>query len=185
MKTRYLVPLFIFGLLIALFSYALHQMGTGEYNPRDIKSPLIDKPAPAFALPQLHKPDATLGRADLMQHKVSLFNVWASWCVACRQEHPFLMELSRGGEVPIYGLNYKDERADAMAWLQRHGNPYRASAFDYEGRVGIDWGVYGVPETFIVDAQGTIRYKHIGPLTPQVWRETIQPIVHQLQGKTS
>lgn len=179
MKMRFLIPLFIFIALVGLFAVGL------QLNPREVPSPLIDKPAPAFSLPRLDAPENTLTRSELTQHPVSLFNVWASWCVACRQEHPFLMELARNNAVPIYGLNYKDERKDAMAWLQRHGNPYRASGFDHEGRVGIDWGVYGVPETFVVDASGLIRYKHIGPLTPQVWREKIEPVIRQLQGQPS
>lgn len=179
MKLRFLIPLVIFAVLIALFAIGL------QLDPREVPSPLIDKPAPAFALPRLDRPEVQLTRADLTQHQVSLFNVWASWCTACRQEHPFLMELARRNEIPIYGLNYKDERPDAIAWLKRHGDPYRTSGFDHEGRVGIDWGVYGVPETFVVDAQGVIRYKHIGPLTPQVWREKLEPIVRQLQGAVS
>jgi cytochrome c biogenesis protein CcmG/thiol:disulfide interchange protein DsbE len=176
MKMRFIVPLVIFAALIGLFAVGL------QLNPREVPSPLIDKPAPAFDLPRLDTPDTRLTRGDLTAHPVSLFNVWASWCVACRQEHPFLMELARSGDIPIYGLNYKDERQDAIAWLKRHGNPYRASGFDHEGRVGIDWGVYGVPETFVVDAQGLIRYKHLGPLTPQVWREKLEPVIRQLRG---
>lgn len=179
MKLRFLIPLIIFMALIGLFAVGL------QLDPREVPSPLIDKPVPAFELPRLDAPEDKFTRNDLTAHPVSLFNVWASWCVACRQEHPFLMELARSGEIPIYGLNYKDERNDAIAWLKRHGDPYRASGFDHEGRVGIDWGVYGVPETFIVDAQGVIRYKHIGPLTSQVWREKIEPVVRQLQGGAS
>lgn len=179
MKLRFLIPLIIFMALIGLFAVGL------QLNPREVPSPLIDKPVPAFELARLDAPEQTFSRRDLTAHPVSLFNVWASWCVACRQEHPFLMELARSGDIPIFGLNYKDERNDAIAWLKRHGNPYRASGFDHEGRVGIEWGVYGVPETFIVDAQGVIRYKHIGPLTPQVWRERLEPVVRQLQGATS
>lgn len=175
MKARYLIPLGLFAGLVVLFAVGL------GLNPREVPSPLIDKPVPVFELPQVHAPEERLSSADLTRQPVALFNVWASWCVACRQEHPFLMELARNDVVPIYGLNYKDERSDAIAWLARHGNPYRASAHDHDGRVGIDWGVYGVPETFLVDGQGKIRYKHIGPLTPQVWREKIEPLVRQLQ----
>jgi len=175
MKARFLIPLGLFAALVVLFAIGL------GLNPREVPSPLIDKPVPAFELPQLHAAEAVLGSADLARQPVALFNVWASWCVACRQEHPFLMELAQRGEFPIYGLNYKDERSDAIAWLKRHGNPYRVSGHDLDGRVGIDWGVYGVPETFLIDGQGKIRYKHIGPLTPQVWREKIEPLVRQLQ----
>ncbi|MFA5628036.1 MAG: DsbE family thiol:disulfide interchange protein [Thiohalomonadaceae bacterium] len=176
MKLRFILPLVVFTALIVLFAIGLN------LNPREVPSPLIDKPAPSFDLPQVQQAELRLTRDALTQHPVSLLNVWASWCVACRQEHPFLMELARSKEVPIYGLNYKDERDDAVAWLQRFGDPYLVSGFDHDGRVGIDWGVYGVPETFIVDAQGTIRYKHIGPLSPQVWKEKLEPVVRQLQG---
>ncbi len=179
MKARYLIPLAIFAALVALFSRGLH------LDPHEVPSPLIDKPAPAFDLPHLTEPGGRVSRADLLKHKVSLFNVWASWCVACREEHPFLMELANSGAVPIYGLNYKDTRQDAMEWLQRHGDPYLASAFDQDGRVGIDWGVYGVPETFVVDQHGIIRYKLIGPMTPTAWHDKVEPVVRRLQGASS
>ncbi len=175
MKARFLLPLGLFAALVVLFAVGL------GLNPREVPSPLIDKQAPTFTLPQLHAPEASFGSRELTQQPVALVNIWASWCVACRQEHPFLMELAQRGDVPIYGLNYKDERADAIAWLKRHGNPYRVSGHDLDGRVGIDWGVYGVPETFVVDGRGVIRYKHIGPITPQVWREKMEPVVRQLQ----
>lgn len=179
MKTRYLIPLVIFVGLVVLFAFGLN------LNPREVPSPLIDKPAPRFSLPALHVPEEKIGTEDLQREPVTLFNVWASWCVACRQEHPFLMELARKNAVTIYGLNYKDERPDALAWLKRYGNPYRASAHDLDGRVGIDWGVYGVPETFVVDSRGMIRYKHIGPVTPEAWQEKILPIIEQIRaGKT-
>ena len=121
-----------------------------------------------------------LTAADL-KGKVSLFNVWATWCVACRSEHPVLMQLAETGKVAIYGLNYKDDRAEAKRWLLRYGDPYLANAFDDDGRVGIDWGVYGTPETFIVDQQGIIRHKHIGPLTREVVRDEILPLVEKLE----
>jgi cytochrome c biogenesis protein CcmG/thiol:disulfide interchange protein DsbE len=175
MKLRFILPLALFAALIVLFAVGL------QLNPREVPSPLINKPAPEFDLPQVADAEQRMTRDVLTQHKISLFNVWASWCVACRQEHPFLMELANSKVIPIYGLNYKDEREDAVDWLRRFGNPYQQSAFDHDGRVGIDWGVYGVPETFIVDASGTIRHKVIGPLTPQVWREKVEPIVRQLQ----
>ncbi|NIP72700.1 MAG: DsbE family thiol:disulfide interchange protein [Gammaproteobacteria bacterium] len=171
---RYLIPLVLFVALVGLFAVGL------QMDPKKVPSPLIGKPAPAFELPRLQDPDARLGTAQL-KGKVSLLNVWASWCVACRTEHPFLMELSRRGEVPIYGLNYKDERADGLAWLARFGDPYEASAMDADGRVGMDWGVYGVPETFVLDHQGVIRYKHIGPLEPRAWQEEIAPLLRRLQ----
>ena len=170
---RYLLPLAVFAVLCA-FLY----VGLG-LKPREVPSPLIGKPAPAFALPRLDAPEQRLSVQD-MQGKVWLLNVWASWCVACRVEHPLLVELAASGAVPIYGLNYKDKRDDALNWLQRHGNPYVASLADNDGRVGIDFGVYGVPETFVIDKQGVIRHKHIGPVTPDDLRDTILPLVKKL-----
>jgi cytochrome c biogenesis protein CcmG/thiol:disulfide interchange protein DsbE len=171
---KFLIPLGLFAVM-ALF------LGAGlSLNPREVPSPLIGKPAPEFKLPQLHQPEATLSRADLLG-KVWILNVWASWCTACREEHPALVEFSRRKVVPIYGLNYKDQREAGMAWLQRLGNPYDASLYDLDGRLGIDFGVYGVPETFVIDRQGIIRFKHIGPVTPEILRERIEPLVKQLQ----
>ncbi len=171
---RFLAPLLAFLALAGLLYKGL------SLDPREVPSPLIDKPAPTFSLPRLQQPEVLLGNADFAG-KVSLFNVWATWCVACRQEHPVLMELAQRG-IPIYGLNYKDVRSDAQRWLQRFGNPYLANAFDEEGRVGIDWGVYGTPETFIVDKQGIIRHKHIGPLTQKSVDEEILPLIKKLRG---
>ena len=165
---------------LALFVVLLGFLGVGlNLNPREVPSPLIGKPAPAFVLPRLDDPAQTLGKQDLAG-KVWMLNVWASWCVACREEHPLLVEYSRKGSVPLYGLNYKDARPDALGWLSRFGNPYTASVSDTKGLVGIDYGVYGVPETFIIDKQGVIRYKHIGPVTPQVLRERIEPLLKEL-----
>jgi cytochrome c biogenesis protein CcmG/thiol:disulfide interchange protein DsbE len=155
-------------------------LGVGlTLNPREVPSPLINKPAPPFQLPQLHEPEKVFSQKD-MAGKVWLLNVWASWCASCRDEHPVLVELAKSGAVPIYGLNYKDKRADGMAWLQRFGNPYMLSAFDAQGRIGIDYGVYGVPETYVIDKQGVIRYKQIGPVTPQVLKEKILPLIAKL-----
>ena len=172
--TRYLLPL---GIVLVLFGFLAVGL---NLNPREVPSPLIDKPAPDFSLPTLSDPQRSLSRSDLSQ-EVSLFNVWASWCVACRQEHPVLMELARQNRVKIYGLNYKDQREDALRWLQQFGNPYQESAHDLDGQVGIDWGVYGVPETFIVDRRGSVRYKHIGPVTPEVVETEILPLIEQLR----
>ncbi|BCX88878.1 cytochrome c biogenesis protein CcmG, thiol:disulfide interchange protein DsbE [Methylomarinovum tepidoasis] len=170
---KYLLPLGLFvGLLILL--------GVGlTLNPREVPSPLIGKPAPQFNLPRLDDPQASFDSARF-QGKVSLFNVWASWCVACRQEHAFLMQLARQG-VTIYGLDYKDTREAGLQWIERLGNPYQAVAFDAAGKVAIDWGVYGVPETFVIDKQGVIRYKHIGPITPRDWEEKLGPLVAYLE----
>ncbi len=171
---RYLVPLGAF-LALAVFLW----MGLGR-DPSTVPSPLINKAAPEFRLAQLHEPTQQIGRADMLG-KVWLLNVWASWCVACRQEHPILMELSRTRLVPIYGLNYKDKREDGINWLAQFGNPYVVSASDIDGRVGIDYGVYGVPETFVIDRQGIIRYKHIGPVTVDALKTKILPLVKELE----
>jgi cytochrome c biogenesis protein CcmG, thiol:disulfide interchange protein DsbE len=171
---RYILPLVIF-LVLAGFLY----VGLG-LNPREVPSPFIDKPAPMFSLPQLQDPSRQFSPAD-MKGRVWLFNLWASWCVSCREEHPVLMELARQKIVPIVGLDYKDKTADAETWLAKGGNPYLLNAFDAEGRIGIDYGVTGVPETFVIDKQGVIRYKEIGPLTPQNLREKILPLVAKLE----
>ena len=172
---RFLWPLGIF-IVLALF------LGIGlRLDPREVPSPLIDKPAPAFNVSLLSKPDVTMGKQDLAG-KVWLLNVWASWCVACRDEHPVLVEFAKRGVVPVYGLNYKDQRPAAFSWLRQGGNPYVDSFFDADGRIGIDYGVYGVPETFVIDREGVIRYKHIGALTPEVLRDKIEPLVRKLNG---
>lgn len=173
--TRYLLPLVIF-VVMAGFLW----IGLG-LRPSEVPSPLIGKPAPDFQLAQLHEPGKTISRQELLG-QVWLLNVWASWCVSCRQEHPVLVSLSRSGQVPIYGLNYKDKREDAQRWLQALGNPYLISAFDDEGQVGIDYGVYGVPETYVIDREGIIRFKQIGPVTPEVLQQKILPLVKELQG---
>ena len=171
---RFLVPLALFVVLALFLAVGL------KLDPREVPSPLIGKPAPAFKLTQLEAPTATLSREDLLG-KVWMLNVWASWCVACREEHPVLVAFSRRKVVPIYGLNYKDQRPDGLAWLAKQGNPYETSLFDFDGRLGIDFGVYGVPETFVIDKQGIIRLKHIGPITPEVLRDRIEPLLKTLQ----
>jgi len=173
--SRYLLPLGIFVVIAAFLAIGL------GLDPREVPSPLINKPAPAFSLPRLHQPAQSFSRDD-MKGKVWLLNVWASWCVACREEHPVLVELSKTGVVPIVGLNYKDERPDGLRWLGQFGDPYQLSVFDHEGRVGIDYGVYGVPETFLIDKAGIIRYKRIGAVTPQILRDKILPMVKELNG---
>ncbi len=173
---RFILPFVVF-IVLAGFLY----VGLG-LNPREVESPLIGKPAPAFSLPQLHEPDKNFSSQD-MKGKVWLLNVWASWCVSCREEHPVLVELSRQNIVPIYGLDYKDKSADAELWLKKGGDPYVLSVSDTEGRIGIDYGVYGVPETYVIDKQGVIQYKQTGPITPQNLTEKILPLVAELQAK--
>jgi cytochrome c biogenesis protein CcmG, thiol:disulfide interchange protein DsbE len=170
---RYFVPLIVFVVMVAFLAIGLN------LKPREIPSPLIDKAAPRFSLPTLAAPDQTLSSQDL-RGKVWVLNVWASWCVACREEHPLLVEMAKLNAVPIFGLNYKDKRADALGWLARFGNPYAASLSDTEGLVGIDYGVYGVPETFVIDKAGVIRHKVIGPVTAEAIRDVILPLVRKL-----
>ncbi len=172
---RFVIPLLVFVALVVFLAIGL------KLKPREVPSPLIDKPAPTFSLPRLDDPQKAFTPADL-KGKVWLLNVWASWCVACRDEHPVLVEFSKTGTVPIYGLNYKDQREDALRWLTQFGNPYTASIVDAEGKVGIDYGVYGVPETFVIDKEGTIRYKQIGAVTPEVLESKILPLIKRLQG---
>ncbi len=171
---RFLLPL---GIFIALLIF----LGIGlRLNPRDIPSPFIGKPAPAFKLTQLHAPDKTISPQD-MQGQVWLLNVWASWCVSCRQEHPVLMDFAKANIVPIVGLNYKDGREDGTGWLRQFGNPYLTSAFDNDGRVGIDYGVYGVPETFVIDKRGVVRMKYTGPLTREAVEQKLLPLIKELK----
>jgi len=170
---RIIVTLAGFGALVALLAVGL------TLNPREVPSPLVGKPAPAFELPLLNEPARTFSSRD-MAGEVWLLNVWASWCVACRVEHPVLLELAKSGAVPLYGLNYKDRREDGLPWLQQLGDPYVLSIHDLDGRLGIDYGVYGVPETFLIDKQGVIRYKRIGPLTGDIVKQKILPLVSEL-----
>jgi len=170
---RFLIPLALFGAL-AWFLYAGLSL-----NPREVPSPLIGKPAPAFALPRLDDPTQTVKREDLLG-KVWVMNVWASWCAPCREEHPLVVAFARERRVPVIGLNYKDRPGDARTWLERLGNPYAATLIDFDGKVGIDFGVYGVPETFVIDAQGVVRFKHVGVLTRQVISQKIEPLLKEL-----
>jgi cytochrome c biogenesis protein CcmG/thiol:disulfide interchange protein DsbE len=174
---RYLVPLAIFLVLAGFLFRGL------SLDPKLVPSPLVGKPMPAFSLPRLQDPAATLSDAD-MRGKVSILNIWATWCVSCRAEHEVLLQLAQLNKATIYGLNYKDERAAAQRWLQQLGDPYAANAFDADGRVGIDWGVYGAPETFIIDPQGIVRHKHVGPLTVEILNEQILPLIDALQSPT-
>ena len=171
---RWFLPLAIFFLLVGFLWAGLAR------DPHEVPSPLIGKPAPAFALDRLHEAGTKLGTDD-MKGQVWLLNVWASWCVSCRVEHPLLMQLAKANVVPVVGLDYKDKPEDGRAWLAQNGNPYRASVVDRDGRVGIDWGVYGVPETFVIDKRGVVRFKQIGPVTSDVLEQKILPLVRELQ----
>lgn len=171
---RFLIPLGIFIVLVGFLAIGL------KLDPREVPSPLIGKPAPDFRLSLLSDPAKPLSPADL-RGQVWLFNVWASWCVSCREEHPVLLDLSKRGIVPIYGMDYKDQPGDAQAVLDRFGNPYVETVVDLDGRTGIDYGVYGVPETYVIDKNGIIRYKHTGPVTPAVLDNKILPLVKELQ----
>ena len=171
---RFILPLLLFVVLLVFLWVGL------SLDPREVPSPLIGKAAPAFRLARLDDPAKSVADGDL-RGQVWLLNVWASWCVSCMEEHPVLVQLSKEGVVPIYGLNYKDNRPAAQAWLTRNGNPYTLSVSDPEGKVGIDYGVYGVPETYVIDKSGVIRFKQIGPVTGKVLSERILPLVKRLQ----
>jgi cytochrome c biogenesis protein CcmG, thiol:disulfide interchange protein DsbE len=171
---RFLLPLGIFVVLVALLAVGLN------LNPREVPSPLVGKPAPDFTVPQLNAADKTFSPKEMLG-KVWLFNVWASWCVSCREEHPVIVEYAKAGKLPVVvGLNYKDKREDGLRWISRFGDPYLLSAFDADGRIGIDYGVYGVPETYLIDKAGVIRFKQIGPITPEVLEKKILPLVQEL-----
>ena len=194
MKAKFLVPLLLFVGLAGFLAFGL------TLNPREVPSPLIDKPAPSFKLARIDDPASAFALEE-MRGQVWLLNVWATWCVACRQEHPLLVRMARQKLVPVVGLNYKEVRGDgalnvrgmaleaetalaverARGWLSDHGDPYVLSVLDVDGRVGIDFGVYGVPETFLIDAEGRIRYKHIGPITPDSLQQVIMPKVEELR----
>ena len=171
---RFKLPFAIFIMLAILLAVGLRR------DPKLLPSALIDKPAPAIDLPLLHDPQQTL-KVDGLRGQVWLLNVWASWCAPCRDELPVLTELAGKDGVVLYGLNYKDKTDAARTWLQRWGNPYRGSAVDGDGRIGMDYGVYGVPETFVIDRSGRIRYRHTGPLTSELWRERLPRVVQQWQ----
>lgn len=172
MKLKFLIPLVLFFVLVGF-------LGKGLFlDPREVPSPLIGKPAPAFEAAVLGDPSKTFSTAD-MKGKVWLLNTWASWCVACREEHPLLVEML-AHDIPLYGLAYKDVEQDALDVLDKMGNPYIITANDADGRIGIDYGVYGVPETYVIDKAGVIRYKQIGPITPESLRDKILPLLKEL-----
>ncbi len=172
--TRFMVPLAVFAAVAAFLGVGL------TLDPREIPSPLVGKAAPDFSLPQLHDPQQVFSPRDRVG-QVWLLNVWASWCGGCRDEHPFLMDLARSGVVPVYGIGYKDRREAALAWLGRWGDPYQVTGMDDSGRVGIEYGVYGVPETYVIDKTGVIRYKQIGPVDEETLHGTLVPLIRELQ----
>jgi cytochrome c biogenesis protein CcmG/thiol:disulfide interchange protein DsbE len=165
----------IFAALVGLLAVGL------TLKPREVPSPLIGKPAPAFELPLLAQPDKTFSQKEMLG-KVWILNVWASWCAPCIAEHPVVSELAKAGPAPVVGLNYKDAREDALPWLKRHGDPFYLTVSDVAGRIGIDYGVYGVPETYVIDRRGVIRFKHIGPLTREVAQNRVLPLLKELSG---
>ena len=172
---RFLLPLGIFVVVVGFLAVGL------TLNPRDFPSPLVGRPAPDFSLPQLYEQEKIFSPKEL-RGKVWLLNVWASWCEACKEEHPVLLRMANAFEVPIYGIDYKDKREEALRWLKEQGgNPYVVIAVDESGRVGIDYGVYGVPETYVIDKAGVIRYKQIGPLREDILQGKIMPLVRELQ----
>lgn len=174
LRLALVVPIVAFAALVTLFAFGLTR------NPREIPSPLIGKAVPEFNLPPVRGRALGLASADL-KREVSLVNVFASWCVACKEEHPVFMQMRREGWIKLHGLNYKDRPEDAARWLDELGDPYTRTGADLNGRVSIDWGVYGVPETFVIDREGRIAYKHIGPVTPKVVEETLRPLIAKLR----
>ena len=173
---RFLIPFGLFIVVVGFLAVGL------TLNPRELPSPLVGKMAPEFSLPQLHDQEKVISSNDL-KGQVWLLNFWASWCGGCKDEHPVLIRLAQSGEVPIYGMDYKDERREALAWLKEWGNPYSIVAVDQLGRVGINFGVYGVPETYVIDKAGVIRYKQIGPLREDILEKKILPLVKELQNQ--
>ncbi|GGH59158.1 cytochrome C-type biogenesis protein [Comamonas phosphati] len=170
-----------FALPLAIFLGLAVMLGLGlQRDPRALPSALLEQPAPAIALPLLEDPRQRLELRS-MRGQVWLLNVWASWCAPCRQELPVLAELSRRDQVPVYGLNYKDQPDKARALLRVAGNPYRASAVDADGRVGMDFGIQGVPETFVIDGQGRVRFRHTGPVTAEIWRDKLLPVLRSVK----
>lgn len=173
-RVRYTWVVAVFAAMILLLAVGL------RLDPRRVPSPLIGKPAPHFVLPRLRHPGERFSDSEMLG-KVWLLNIWASWCVSCREEHPLLVEYADDHGLPIYGLDYEDKRADALAWLRDFGDPYRLVAVDANGRVGINFGLYGVPETYLIDKRGVIRYKQIGPLTREVLNRKVLPMMRKLE----
>jgi len=174
--TRFILPMIAFALLILVLQSGL------TLNPNELPSPLLQQPAPQFELPSLADPEVLVGSATY-ENQLVVVNVWATWCPGCRQEHEFLNSLARSEAIPIFGLNWRDNRPEALRWLEALGDPYITSAFDEDGRIGIDWGVYGAPETFLVDADGIVIHKHIAPLTRAIWQREFLPLINAKKGE--
>jgi cytochrome c biogenesis protein CcmG/thiol:disulfide interchange protein DsbE len=189
MKLRFLLPLLIFGALFATFGFMLYRTESGTYDPKVIQSPLLGKPAPAFRLPNVQDPTQFVDTRDF-QGQIYVLNVWGTWCIGCRQEHPALLEIAKEQLVPIVGLDTTggstaaEELPNAQRWLMALGNPYAVTAFDADGRVAIDWGVYGAPETFLIDAKGIVNYKYIGPLSTAAWQQEFVPRISKLKASS-
>ena len=171
---RYLIPAGVLVVLVGFLYVGLWK------DPRAVPSPLLGKPAPIYELPLLHDPTQTLGTEKLMG-QVYLVNIWGTWCPGCRIEHDTLLEIASRDIVPIYGLNWKDDPADARLWLQQYGDPYKATMFDEEDRIALDWGAYGAPETYLIDENGTVLHKHIAAMSLEVWERDFMPLINQLQ----
>jgi cytochrome c biogenesis protein CcmG/thiol:disulfide interchange protein DsbE len=173
-RLRYLAPVLAFAVLLPVLIFGLSR------DPSELPSPYLGKPAPSFELPSVMDAEEIVSSRDYAG-QVALVNVWATWCVGCRHEHDFLLELAGRGEVPIYGLNWRDDRNEAIRWLTQLGNPYVASAYDVDGSVGINWGVYGAPETFLIGPDGTVLHKHLSPLTEEIWKRDFVPKIAAVQ----
>lgn len=173
MKKHFLVPFILFIFIVTVLWRGL------SLHASEIPSPLLNQSAPHFTLTNLLHPKSITTNKDFLGH-ITLVNVWATWCSICAAEHSFLMQLAQDKSIFLYGLNYKDNPAHAKKWLANYGNPYRIVAIDPDGSTGIDWGVYGTPETFVLDKNGIIRFKHVGQLTSEVWQQEIAPLIHQI-----
>lgn len=179
-RIKLFLPLLVFLLVVAFFYLMITRIGEGEYNPQSLPSALLNKPVPTFSLPHLEQFERTVSQKDLLG-EIALLNVWATWCPSCHAEHSYLNLLAADSGIVIYGVNYKDDADEALRWLQQKGNPYRFNIFDKQGRLGLDLGVTGAPETYLIDHRGFVRLRYQGPLNEQVWQEKFAPLYQQLQ----
>lgn len=179
-RLKLFLPLIAFVIVAGFFYTMVNRIDQGEYNPQELPSALLNKPFPAFTLAKLEQPATMVKQADLLG-QIALINVWATWCPSCHVEHGYLNYLASEKGVAIYGVNYKDKAPAAQRWLLEKGNPYRFNIFDPEGRLGLDMGVTGAPETYVIDHRGFVRMRYQGPLNESVWQEKFQPLMEQLQ----